>query len=263
MPSVNLSLLRLQAFELSQRLGDPAAFQKKLRALMEEHAHRLLRRGRSMAQRGALPAWDVPGLLIREMEAALVPAAGKKPDAALAAADAVWSSGRLEEKLLAVFLAGFSREPGEIRSRLLSWLGETDDPAVLQSLAGHACPPLWRSDGLLFRSDVRAWIEDPVPARRRFGWMALRAWVEEKTSESVFAAFDLLPAAFSESDPEAAEAASGLFLRLAEVSPQETQGWISGLSSKSLERGRRFLRRMLGRLPEDTVRFLRDAMQEK
>jgi hypothetical protein len=263
MPSINLSLLRLQAFELADLLGEPVAFQKKLRALLEEHSHRLLRRGRSMAQRGALPAWDVPGLLIREVEASLIPAAEKNPAAALAAADAIWPSGRLEEKLLAVFLSGLSRDPREIRNRLLEWLGDTDDPAVLQSFAAHACPPLWNSNGVLFRSDVRAWIESPAPPCRRFGWMALRAWAEEKTSESVFAAFDLLPAAFSESDPEAVRAASDLFLQLAEVSPQETQGWISGLSSKSLERGRRFLRRMLVRLPEETAQFLRGVQREK
>ncbi len=263
MPSINLSRLRLQAFELAGLLADPAAFRKSLRALLEEHSHRLLRRGRSMAKRSALPAWDVPGLLIREVEASLLHAAEKENQNALAAAAAIWPSGKLEEKQLAAFLAGLSRNPVEIRTLLLEWLSEVEDPVVLQSLADHACPPLWNSNGVLFRSDARAWIESPVPSQRRFGWMALRAWAEEKNSESVFAAFELLPAAFAEPDPEASQLASDLLIRLAEYSPQETQGWISELSSKSLDRGWKFLRRMLARLPEETAEVLRNAQKEK
>ncbi|MGB7540328.1 MAG: hypothetical protein WBM17_17435, partial [Anaerolineales bacterium] len=64
MPAINLSRLRLQAFELAGLLDDPAAFQTFLHSLLDEHSHRLLRRGRSMVNRGALPAWDVPGILI-------------------------------------------------------------------------------------------------------------------------------------------------------------------------------------------------------
>jgi hypothetical protein len=262
MPSINLSRLRLQAYELAGLLADPPAFQKSLRALLEEHSHRLLRRGRSMAQRGALPAWDVPGLLIREVEASLLPVVKKNSEAALAAAGAIWPSGRLEEKQLAAFLIGLSRNPGEIRTLLLEWLSGLEDPVVLQSLAAHACPPLWNSNGVLFRSDIRAWIEARVPSQRRFGWMALGAWTEEGTSESVFAAFELLPAVFAESDPEAIQLASDLLIRLAKYSPQETQGWISELSSKSLEQGRKFLRRMLARLPEETAVFLRKVQKE-
>jgi hypothetical protein len=263
MPPINLLRLRTEAFELSELLGNPDSFRNSLRAIMEEHSHRLLRRGRSLAKRGALPAWDVPGLLIREMEASLRPAAEKNGPAALAAAAAIWSSGKLEEKQLAASLAGLARNPGEIRTLLLEWLKQAEDPALLQSLALHTCPPLWQSNGVLFRSDVRSWIENPVPSRRRFGWMALQAWVEGKTSESIFAAFELLSFAFAESDPEAVQTASELFIRLAEHSPQETQGWISGLSTKSLDAGWKFLRRTLSRLPGETAEFLRKIQKQK
>ncbi|MBN1438128.1 MAG: DNA alkylation repair protein [Anaerolineales bacterium] len=257
MAPVDLHSLRRETLALSGLLGDPAAFAQRLRTLLEGHAHRLLRRGPSLSKRGALPAWDVPGLLVREVEAALLPAAQENPPAALAAAAALWPSGRLEEKQLAAFLAGFSQDSGEIRTLLRGWLEGVDDPVLLDTLAARACPPLWRSNAVLFRSDVRGWIEHPVPARRRFGWTALRKWAEEKTSESAFAAFDLLAAAFSESDPEAQDRASGLFLKLAEFYPQETQGWISELSTRSLERGRTFLRRLLPRLPAETAELIR------
>jgi len=262
MPSINLSRLRLQAHELAGLLGNPAAFQTSLRSLLDEHSHRLLRRGRSMARRSALPAWDVPGLLIRELEAALLPIAEENSEAARMAAAAIWPTGRLEEKQLAAFLAGLSRNPGEIRTLLLRWLADTEDPVVLQDLALHTCAPLRNSNELLFRSDVRAWIMDSVPSRRRFGWMALRAWVQEKQSESIFTAFDLLPAAFPETDPEAIQLASALLVSLAEYSPLETQGWLSELSSKSRQQGRKILRFALPRLPVETAAVLRSLLKE-
>ena len=263
MPSIDLARLRVQAQELAGRLGDPAAFRVSLQSLLDGHSHRLLRRGRSMARRSALPAWDVPGLLIREVEAALLPAAGKNPEAALNAARAIWPPGKLEEKQLAAFLAGFSDQPDELRGLLLQWLPETDDPAVLQDLARLTCPPLRKSNTVLFRSDIRGWINDPHPARRRFGWMALRSWAEENTSESQFAAFELLPVVFSDSDPEAILTAAGLLGCLAESSPRETQAWLSELTPKSRQQGRKFLRSALDHLPEETAAGLRELLREK
>jgi hypothetical protein len=258
MPSVNLARLRLEAYALAGLLIEPGSFQSNLRALLDEYSHRLLRRGRSMAQRSALPAWDVPGLLLRELKAALLPAAEKNPEAALTTATVIWSSGKLEEKQLAAYLAGRSRNPGLLRTLLHSWVKETEDPVALQDLARLACLPLRNSNGLLFRHDIRGWMEDPAPSQRRFGWMALHAWVEEKTSAATFAAFELLSIVFAETDPEAVQIASDLLVDLSQYSPQETQGWLAELNSKSLRQGRRFFRLALPRLPEEVAAVLRD-----
>jgi hypothetical protein len=244
-PSIDLALLRSQAIELADLLDDPALFRASLRLLMEGHAHRLLRRGHSMDRRGALQAWDVPGLLIREVEAALRPAAQSRPDCALAAADAVWMEGKLEEKLLAAYLAGFSRGSADLRALLLRWLDGTEDPTVLQALSIHVCLPLAAENPTLFRSQLRAWMESPAPSVRRFGWMSLSAWQEEKSSDSVFASFDLLPMIFSETDPEAIQSAAGILARLDRSVPQETRGWLEDLSPKILRRGRPFFRAAL------------------
>jgi hypothetical protein len=254
--------LRRQAFDLAGLLGQPEAFRDALRSLLAGHSHHLLRRGRSMAERGALPAWDVPGLLIRELEAALLPAAEKNPGAALAAAAALWPTGRLEEKRLAAFLAGQADNPVEIRTLLLGWLKDTEDPILLRSLAERVCPPLWNSNPVLFRSDSRSWIEDPEAPPRRFGWMAVSAWTEEKTSDSVFAAFDLLPTAFRERDPEATQSAARLLEKLAVDFPQDAQGWLADLTPELLQQGRKFLRTALPRLPEEIAGILRSMQRE-
>ncbi len=202
MPSVDLALLRSQSIELAGQLDDPALFRASLRRMMESYAHRLLRRGRSMERRGALQAWDVPGLLIREVDAALRPAAQNHPDSALAAADAVWAEGKLEEKLARRVPGGLLAEWFGIASLLFRWLHGMEDPAVFQALSTRICLPLAAENPTLFRSQLRSWMDSPAPPLRRFGWMALSAWQEEESSESIFAALDLLPLIFPETDPE-------------------------------------------------------------
>jgi hypothetical protein len=261
-PSIDLASLRSKAIELAERLDDPAAFRAALRALMEQHAHRLLRRGRSMEQRGALLAWDVPGLLMRELEAALRPSARSRPDSALAAAGAVWTGGRLEEKLLAVYLAGFSGDSESLQALLSRWLEGQEDPAVLRALSMSVCLPLGKAKPLLFRSRLRTWLESPAPSVRRFGWMSLNAWQEEKASEAIFAAFDLLPAVFSETDPEAVRLAANLLTRLSKTVPQEIRVWLEELTPKNLSKGRPFFRAVMPSLPPELAALIRSPRQE-
>jgi len=263
MPSVDLANLRSQAIELADRLEDPAAFRASLRALMEQYAHRLLRRGRSMDQRGALPAWEVPGLLIREVEAALRPSAQSRPDAALAAADVVWKEGKLEEKLLAAYLAGFSRDSESLQTHLSRWLEGLEDPAVLRALSTNVCMPIGRANPVLFRSRLRTWLESPAPPVRRFGWMALKAWQEEASSEATFAAFDLLPVVFSETDPEAVRLAADLLAHLSRIVPQETRGWLEELTPKNVRKGRPFFRAALPSLPPELAALIRSPRREQ
>jgi hypothetical protein len=261
-PSVDLALLRSQSIELAGQLDDPAIFRAALRRMMESHAHRLLRRGRSMELRGALQAWDIPGLLIREVEAALRPAAQSRPDSALAAAAAVWTEGKLEEKLIAAYLAGFSRDSAELRDLLYRWLSGMEDPSVLQALSTRICLPLAAANPTLFRSQLRSWMESPTPSLRRFGWMALASWQEEKSSESIFAALDLLPLIFPETDPEAIQSAAAILIRLARMVPQETRGWLEDLSPKALQQGHSFFRAALHSLPPELAAVIRPPHPE-
>jgi hypothetical protein len=256
-PSIDLALLRPQAIELAGFLDDPALFRATLRLLMERHAHRLLRRGRSMDRRGALQAWDVPGLLMRELEAALRPAAQNRPDFALAVADAIWTEGKLEEKLLAVYLAGFSRGSADLEAVFVRWLDGMEDPTVLRAMSARVCLPPAGASPTLFRIQLRAWMESPAPSVRRFGWMALNAWQEEKSSESIFAAFDFLPIIFSETDPEAIRLAAGILGRLSRTAAQETRGWLEDLSPKNLQQGRPFFRAALPSLPPELAALIR------
>jgi hypothetical protein len=261
MPSINLAELRTRAQDLAVLLPDAHAFRSSLRALMESHSSRLLLRGPSMARHGALQAWDVSGLLLRELEAALLPAAQANGDAALGAADAIWNDGRLEERMIAALFVGAAGRPDEARARIERWLKGMEDPALLFELAAEACRPLRDGDRELFRADLRRWIESRVPAERRFGWRALRAWLREKGAGSVPAAFDLLRFSLRETDVEAIRIAANTLALLAKFSPAETGKWLEDLPPELILRGRTFLRIALPSLPAETAAALRERMR--
>lgn len=258
MPSINLAELRLRTQELAGRLADAPAFRAGVRALMETHAHRLLRRGPSMAQRGALQAWDVPGLLMRELESTLLPAAAADPAAALAVADLLWVDGRLEERLLAARLASASTDTDALRERVARWTDGLTDPILQREIADETCRPLRRANTTHFRADSRRWIESDLAATRRFGWMALRGWLTDGGAASTLSIFDLLPRALRETDPETQRIAAEILSNLAGISPAETQKWLEDLPQDLLQHGRVFLQTALPALPEEFADWIRN-----
>jgi hypothetical protein len=261
MPSINLSELRVRAQELAGLLADAPAFRTGVRALMETYAHRLLRRGPSMSQRGALQAWDVPSLLLRELESTLLPAAAADPAAALAAADLLWPDGRLEERLLAAQLTGVCTSVKEIRQRIAQWSAGLSDPVLQREIADNTCRPFRLANAELFRADARKWIEADTPAMRRFGWMALGAWLSDGGGHASLTAFDFLPRALREDDPETMRLAGEILVALARITPAETRKWIEDLPPALLYRGRIILRSALASLPDPLAGELREKLR--
>jgi hypothetical protein len=216
-----------------------------------------LRRGPSMARRGALPAWDTPALLGREVEATVVSAARANPSAVPALAKTIWNGGRLEEKLLAASLLEVSPLFMESRELLAEWLVGLEDPTLLGKLAGTVCRPMWNADPILFRSDLRKWMEADPSNIRRFGWMALHAWLAENPSQSAFAAFELLPKIFSEKDAEALHISVKILVLLDRLFPQETRKWAEDLSANSIQQGRSFFTLAISALPAELAEWIR------
>jgi hypothetical protein len=257
MPAMDLAKLRSRALRLADLLEDPAALRAELRSLMEENAHRLLRRGASMARFGALPAWNAPALLVREVEVTVVSAAKADPSAAAPLAKALWNGGRLEEKLMAASLLEVSPLPAENRDILAEWLVALEEPALLGKLAGTVCRTLRNADPILFRSDLRQWMEAGQTNIRRFGWMALHAWLAEEPSQSAFAAFELLPKIFSETDTEALQIGVKILGLLGRLFPQETRKWVEDVPLKSIRQERPFFSLAISTLPSEFAELIR------
>ena len=138
MPSIDLDALRRWSQTLGDQIGDPQAFAAALRGQFESHSNRLLRRGPSLARRGALPSWNVPAAMLNEIEAAILPRAARQPEAALRLADHLWAIPSLEEKSLAARLLEAAARPEASHMRLARWVVET--PTPLCTRLWHAMP---------------------------------------------------------------------------------------------------------------------------
>jgi hypothetical protein len=258
MPSIDLVRLRAEAHELADSLKDPPAFQIRLRKLMEAYAHRLLRRGRSMAQRSALPAWEVSGILIRELDTALRQAAQADPLNAAICADAVWQSGRLEERMLAARLVGFAAFGETIRQHIWRWQADTEDPILLKELAEHACRTLRNASADLHSADLRHWIESPRTATRWFGWIALDAWLQEQSDPALLTALEIFTRALPETNVDILRTAAASLSHAAALAPAETQKWILDLPIPAFLMGRAFFQEALPQLPEQIAQMIRE-----
>jgi hypothetical protein len=210
-----------------------------------------------MAQRSALPAWEVSGILLRELDSALRPAASDDPEAAISCADAIWKNGRLEERILAARLLGYSFLADAIRQRLAVWLGEMDDPMVLEELADYACHPLRNGPADIFRADIRRWIESSRMGVRWFGWMALDIWLQAGADEALLTALDLMLQALPEGNADVLRSAASVLARTATAAPAEVQKWLNDMPAATVQMGRTFFETALPKLPAEMAQEVR------
>ena len=260
MPSIDLDALRRWSQTLSDQIGDPQAFAAALRGQFESHSNRLLRRGPSLARRGALPSWNVPAAMLNEIEAAILPRAARQPEAALRLADHLWAIPSLEEKSLAARLLEAAARPEASHMRLARWVVETPDPALHAALARHAARPVRNESPDLFRQEILAWLGGRSLAVRRFAWLALRAWMEEAPSSAALLALEVLTLGMRDNDPECVRSSQALFAQVAASQPAELLRWVDDLPDRDAQFiGRRWLRGALPGLPSE----IRDAIRTR
>jgi hypothetical protein len=257
MPSIDLVRLRIEARDLADSLQEPEVFHSRLRAMMETYAHRRLRRGRSMAYRGGLPAWEVSGILLRELDSALRPIAQSDSESAVRCADAIWRDGRLEERILAARLLGYSGRQDAIRARLPVWLETTEDPSLLSELADRTCRILRQGPAEMHRADIRTWVESLRVTARWFGWLALGAWLQEGTDDARMTAIDLLAIALPERNADILRTVAGILNQLSASVTAEIRKWLDDLPFSSFLTGQPLFDTALPKMSEDVAMEVR------
>src|SRR5512133_3765672 len=103
MPAIDLARLKKQTAHLADIFGDPSAFLRELRDVLEFYVNRSLR-SQSVAPSSVLPTYRTPVVVLRQIETELGPAAVRQPLQALELAAALWDEGWLETWLLAASL---------------------------------------------------------------------------------------------------------------------------------------------------------------
>src|SRR5512134_733032 len=262
MPAIDLARLKKQTVQLADIFGEPTAFLRELREVLEFYVNRSLR-SQSVAPSSVLPTYRTPVVVLRQIEKELGPVAEKQPILALELADALWDEGWLETKLLAAFLLGrIPPQEERLLARLTAWTQAVRDPEVRAALLTTSLTRLRRETPDLFLVLVKEWLH---PARQRLWSNGVQALVPLISAPD----FDNLPPIFEVVEPiiKAAPAAlqfdmQELIITLYQASPDETtyflqeilKGTKSPLPSIAL-------RRMSPELPQELQLSLREILR--
>jgi hypothetical protein len=175
MPAIDLARLKKQTARLADLFGEPEAFLRELREVLEFYVNWTLR-SQSVAPSSVLPTYRTPVVVLRQIEKELGPVAEGQPIRALELADALWDEGWLETKLLAAFLLGrIPPQEERLLARLTAWTQAVRDPEVRAALLTTSLTRLRRETPELFLVLVKEWLH---PARQRLWSNGVQALVE-------------------------------------------------------------------------------------
>lgn len=263
MPSLNLTRWREECLQLAQQVGRPQEFRSSLRAAFAAHSHRLLRPGPSLGAQGALPSWNVPALMVHELQLALSPTFRDQPSQSLALADLLWENGYYEERALAVTILQAAAQPDQVLSRISSWARSHQDPRLMKLMAERGTEALRRGLPDRLEEVLEEWIDDRQVSLRRFGWMTIRSWLEADPDRAAAVALRYWPAALREHDYECQLECRRALVAFAQGRPWEAMRLIEDLPARAVISSQRWLRAALPSLPAEVAEFLRTTLNRR
>jgi hypothetical protein len=263
MPAIDLARHKKQTANLADIFGEPVAFLRELREVLEFYVNRSLR-SQSVAPSSVLPTYRTPVVVLRQIEKELGPAAEKQPILALELADALWDEGWLETRLLAAFLLGrIPPQEERLLARLTAWTQAVRDPEVRAALLTTSLTRLRKETPDLFLILVKEWLH---PARQRMWSNGVQALVPLISSPD----FDNIPPILEIVEPiiKASPAAlqfdlQELIIALYDASPDETIYFLQQILKETKSPlPAAALRRMSPELPQELQTNLRDMLRQ-
>jgi len=264
MPAIDLARLKKQTAQLADLFGQPTAFLREHREILDHYVNRTLR-SQVVAPSSVLPTYRTPPVVLRQIENELGPVAEKQPIQALELADALWDEGWLETRLLAAYVLGrIPPQEERLLARLTAWTQAVRDPSVRAALLTTSLTRLRKETPDLFLVLVKEWLH---PARQRMWSNGIQALVPLISSPD----FDNLPPIFEVVEPilKASPAAlqsdmRELLTALYKASPDETIYFIQQiLKDTKSPLPAVTLRRMSPDLPHDFQVHLRELLRKK
>ncbi len=228
MPALDLPRLQRQTAALAPLLGQPRALRTVLRQILDETSNRAYRPGVELMSARPQHSYQTPPVVLRAIRAALYDAAVAAPEAALAAADRLWTTPIFEEQLVAAQLLGMAAPalPGEALKRLEAWLPGANYQQLSDGLAREGCAPLVRLNPGRYLEVVRGWAESPEKWTRRFALAAVLPLAEDRSADVTPGALNVLRAVMADPEPEVRKVAALVLRALAERSPAEVRRFL-------------------------------------
>lgn len=265
MPAVQLTNLNRQVSELAQRFLEPVEFQKGLEALLVRYADLTYKPGQAVRQTG-LPesSFRTAPIVMRALEDRLAFLAPRYPDAALIAADGLWSTEKSETRRLAAVLLGNlpADNLDEVLNRLRTWSVPGVDFGQLEALFTLGSARLRLEDSQKWLDLIRHWLASADLGMQRLGVLAITSLAGDRGFENLPAVFNLIGPALTHSPGELQNELRLLLVQMARRSPTETAYFLRqviGLNPPPMLL--RIVRRCLPEFPIEAQNKLRGLMQ--
>jgi hypothetical protein len=213
-PAVDRARLAHQVEQVAAAVAEPAVFRRRFQDLMEFYADRTRRPNPDAG------GYGVPAPVLKAVAAALNDLA-LTPDQTALVADVLWSMNVREARLTALALAR-SQPLEDVAARVLAWSDTTQDPDVLDELAGPALITLRRREAAAFLAMMEVGCRAPTGRQRAFALRALAEAAADRSFQELPEVLRLLPSGPEAPVGDEARALSRLVAELARRSPGET-----------------------------------------
>jgi len=260
MPAIQLSRLRIQTAQLADLVSQPDAFVRQLHVLLEFYSDRTHHPGRSAEQPPLMPAYFVPGPVLRQILLQVAPRLSTDQPSGLALCDRLWEQEYHECSLLAARIMGILPiDPLEpIQLRMLRWSKQDFGP-LQQALLDEGLSR-WRKEApASFLSLLETWLKSSGLEDQMIGLRAMLPLLKNSS-------FDNLPLLFRYISPFIQNAPSkvrpdllAIMEALARRSPKETAYFLR--QNMFAQDTAWVTRQIITVFPVDIQKNLREAMK--
>lgn len=204
MANVHLAKLRSQIKVLIKHFGNNELFINSLLSLFRLYSQDKIPTNIWLQKNLTAPSFNVPQLLLTELQILMDNAAKSNPTASIQTADLLWSLNFYETKMVAIFLLLNVPESfnNEIFNRIDIWVTEDTDDLVLDKLLNYCqdneqliLSPHWIEV-------LNRWLRSGEKSLKKTGMKALQKLIEKKEFNYFPRVFKILMPLISEADIE-------------------------------------------------------------
>jgi hypothetical protein len=234
--------------------------------MFEYYSDLTFRSGQSGASIKILPTYNVPSQVTRRILIDLTPSIKNSEDEAFTLTDHIWEQPYLEFHLLAAIILGMipSSSPEPVIQRINTWVQESDDVIILETIADQGLKGLREAYLLECMQLIEDSLNHAADKFSMFGLKAIPPLLEMPEFENLPSIFRLLNNYIQTASPDMRNYLLEVSRSLAKNSPQETAYFLRQI----LIRNRRpdtiwLIRRCIDLFPTESQIRLRNELLDQ
>ncbi len=264
MPAVQLNRLRTQLQELRWTFTQPETFTAALRSLFSDYSDLTYRPSPALQSAHILPSFHIPPVILQQLELSLFPLIQENPSAALAVADELWCDDHIEMRRSAAYILGQipASHMNEVLNRLTLWCRPQEARTYLEALLTLGSQRLRSESPKAYLNLIYTWLEDPDPAAKSLGLMALHSLVQDVSFENLPLLYPLLTSPLQKAPNTLHTELQQVVKALMRRSPNETTFYLRQVlgTSSPTSPAQRIIRRLLPTFSPETQEKLRPLL---